>query len=206
MDLILDGESRRFDTSECANLAELVSLADTLDRPQEDSVVVAVAVDGETLSPESLAALEGHPLEGVREVAIERRPTRAVACSVLDQGADYAERISETVNDCVQAFRAGKNGEGNEVLAAVTDSFMVLIGLTQSAAGVLTESTASLAGLQESLVPWLQELVEAQSAADPLRIADLLEYEIAPLIEEWGRVLRAVAASAQLPGAADVSS
>ena len=40
MDLILNGEAKRLDTTDCANLAELVSMAENIDPDGEESVVV----------------------------------------------------------------------------------------------------------------------------------------------------------------------
>ncbi len=35
-----------------------------------------------------------------------------------------------------------------------------------------------------SLLPWIQELLDARSTADPVRVADLLEYELLPRLTE----------------------
>lgn len=195
MDLILNGEPQRFDTSDCANLAELVSMAETVSREGEASVVVAVEVDGETLSPEALSGLEQHSLEGVGRVEIERRPTSAVARSVLRQGADYCGQIDAAIDQCVLHFRTGRSDLGNEVLADVTDSLTVLTGITFSVSSILEASAQSLAEVQNEIFPWLEELVQAQTDQDPLRIADLLEYEIKSRIEQWGVVMRGASAS-----------
>ena len=193
MDLILNGQAKRLDTTDCANLAELVSMAENIDTDGEESVVVSVEVDGETLSPDDLGGLERHPLDGVDRVAIQRRPTRVVALSVLEQGADYCGRIAGAIDGCVGEFRSARSDRGNEILANVTDSLTVLTGITHSVASILANAAEDLAAVQGEIFPWLQELVEAQAQEDPLRIADLLEYEIKPRIENWGVVMRALA-------------
>ncbi|GEM_PF-3420393 len=192
MDLILNGEPQRLDTSDCANLAELVTMAETVATEGEESVVVAVEVDGETLSPEALSGLEQHSLDGVARVEIQRKPTRVVARSVLLQGADYCGQIDSAIDQAVDQFRAGRSDRGSEILADVTDSLTVLTGITFSVASILTESAQDLAAVQGEIFPWLQELVEAQAAEDPLRIADLLEYEIKPRIADWSVVMRSM--------------
>ena len=195
MDLILNGEPQRLDTSECANLAELVTMAETVSTSGEASVVVAVEVDGEALSPEALSGLEQHSLDGVGRVEILRRPTRVVARSVLEQGADYCGQVQSAIGQCVVHFRSGRSDLGNELFADVTDSLTVLTGIANSVASILDEAAQSLADVQHEIYPWLEELVQAQTDADPLRIADLLEYEITPRIGNWSVVMRAAAAS-----------
>ncbi len=207
MDLILNGEPQRFDTSDCANLAELVSMAETVSKEREESVVVAVEVDGEALSPEALAGLEQQSLDGVARVEIERRPTSVVARSVLRQGADYCGRVEGAIDQCVLHFRAGRSDRGNELLADVTDSLTVLTGITVSVSSILADSAQALAEVQNEIFPWLEELVEAQTDADPLRIADLLEYEIKARIGQWGVVMRAASGTvAASEGDAPLSS
>lgn len=204
MDLILNGEPQRLDTSDCANLAELVAMAETVSAEGEASVVVAVEVDGEALSPEALSGLEQHSLEGVGRVEIQHRPTRVVARSVLRQGADYCGQIDAAIDQCVLHFRTGRSDHGNELLADVTDSLTVLTGITMSVSSILEASAESLAEVQTDLFPWLEEMVQAQTDKDPLRIADLLEYEIKSRIEQWGVVMRA--AAAESAGDAPLSS
>lgn len=194
MDLILDGEAQRLDTTDCANLAELVARAESHAAPLEASVVVSVEVDGRRLSPDEMTGLEAHPIEGVARVAIERRPTRVVACSVLEQGADYTNQITAAIDHAVEGFRASRSTDGNQLLADITDSLTVLTGITHSVATVIEEAARELADVQAEIFPWLQALVEAQTADDPLQIADLLEYEIKPIVTRWGTVMRARAA------------
>jgi len=192
MDFILNGEERDLDLSDCANLAELVAIAETFDAGREESVVVAVEIDGEELSPDELSALETRSLDGIDRVAIQRKPTRVVAYSVLEQGADYCGQIVDAMSQTVEHFQSGRADKGNELLADVTDSLTVLTGITYSVASILKEDAESLAAVQGEIFPWLQELVEAQGEEDPLRIADLLEYEIKTRIEQWGTVMRAL--------------
>lgn len=204
MDLILNGRSHGIDTSDCANLAELVAVVERVDTGEEDHVVVSVEVDGQALPPEELSNLEARSLDGVASVSIQRRPTRAVAVSVLEQGADYTGQITAAIGKTVENFRAGRSDLGNGVLADVTDSLTILTGITNSVASILIEESQILADLQGKIFPWLEELFEAQSEEDPIRIADLLEYEITPRVAEWGAVMRAMAtgetASASLSG------
>ena len=61
----------------------------------------------------------------------------------------------------------------------------VLTGITYSVSSVLAEEAQVLADLQGEIYPWLEELMQAQTEKDPIRIADVLEYEVTPRIEEW---------------------
>jgi len=192
MDLILNGELRPLDTTDCANLAELIARAEILDQGTESSVVVAVEIDGQALSADELGLLEARGLDNVRRVTVVRRPSREVAWSVLDQAVDYIAQIAPAICEVVSDYRAGRSQRANRVLADILDSMSVLTGITHAIAGVLAEEAKILGALQSEIQPWLEEMLDAQSGEDPIRIADVLEYEIAPRIESWGTAMKAL--------------
>ncbi len=190
MDLILNGERTPIDTSDCANLAELIARAEALDCASEACVVVAIEVDGEALSPEELGVLETRRIDNVAQVSVVRRPSREVARGILEQGAGYTERIVEAIGAAVDDYRAGRSERANRVLADILDSLSVLTGITYSIAGVLADEAKALGIVQSEIHPWLEEMLDAQTGEDPIRIADVLEYEIAPRIDRWGVAMR----------------
>ncbi|MFK7898667.1 MAG: hypothetical protein AB8G23_22730 [Myxococcota bacterium] len=193
MEVILNGDAQQFDPSSCTNLAELVSAAGQAGQAGEDAnenVIIGIEVDGRALDPEELSALESLSLQGVLKVSIQERPATDVARSVLDQAADYTGEICQAIAATVEHYRSGRSDLGAELLANVTDSMSVLTGITYSVSNVLLRESEILAAVQSKIYPWLEELVEAQSAEDPIRIADALEYEVAPRIEEWGTTMR----------------
>ncbi|MEZ4330211.1 MAG: hypothetical protein R3F35_00515 [Myxococcota bacterium] len=192
MNLILNGERTAIDASDCANLAELVARSESLVRGAEEAVVTEVAVDGHVLPPEALSELERHALAGVACVEIVRRPRREVALGVLDQGAAYCGRIVAAIGEASGDYRAGRVQRASQQLADVIDALSVLTGITYSIAGVFVEEARSLAALQGEIQPWLEEMLDAQTGEDPILIADLLEYEIAPRVESWGKAMRAI--------------
>jgi len=198
MDLILNGEPRAIDASDCANLAELVARAEALEGGAGASVVIAVEVDGRALTADELGVLETRPLADVRRVSIVRRPSREVALGVLVQGADYATQIVGVIGETAGHYRAGRTEHASGVLADVLDSLAVLTGITVSISGVLADEARTLAALQGEIQPWLEEMLDAQTEEDPIRIADLLEYEVAPRIEAWGKTMQSLA-RAQAP-------
>lgn len=193
MDLILNGEARPFDASDCANLAEVVARAETLEAEGLPCVVTSVEIDGESLPPEALGFLEIRPITDVKRISIVRRPRREVARSVLEQGADYCGRIVEATLQAVADYRSNRTQQASRVLADVLDSISVLTGITYSISAELSDAATRLAELQGEIHPWLEAMLEAQSGDDPIQIADLLEYEIAPRIEDWGRAMRSFA-------------
>jgi hypothetical protein len=199
MDLFLNGERAVVDTRDCANLAELIARAEALDADAERSVVVAVEIDGRVLPPEELGLLESRRLDEVSAVRVERRPSKEVARSVLAQGAEYTTRIVEAIATVADDYRAGRSEQANRVLADVLDSISVLTGITFSISGTLADEAQALGALQGEIHPWLEEMLDAQTGEDLIRIADVLEYEVSPRLERWGDTMRAFSAASAPP-------
>lgn len=193
MELILNGEPRSIDVGDCANLAELIARAELAGDSGAPTVVVSVEVDGQALEPEALSNLEVHGLDEVKQVRIVRRPSVDVARSVLTQGAEYCVRITEAIAAASDDFRAARDEQAHQQLAAIFDSLSVLTGITYSISGVMADAAGTLAAIQGEIHPWLEEMLEAQTGNDPIRIADALEYEIAPRITRWGETMTALA-------------
>ncbi len=194
MDLIVNGNTKPIDTSNCANLAELVAAAERSQSIDEACVVVCVEIDGERLPPEALSELESRSLDGIEKIAITSRPTIAVARSVLEQGADYTGQIANAIAQTVDYYRDGRSDLAGSLLANVTDSMTVLTGITFSVSNILVEESKTLARVQGDLFPWLEEMIQAQTEEDPIRIADILEYEVAPRVAQWGATMRSLQA------------
>jgi len=186
MEVILDGESRTLDVSDCANLAELVARTQRLESGAQRRVVVAIEIDDRPLSAEEMEALESHPLDDIARVSIARRSAASVARSVLRQGATYSREIVKAIGRSTDHFRSGRSDRANELLARVSESLSVFVGINACAADVVCEWREELMGFEAELHPWLVQMIESQSAEDPIGIGDLLEFEIAPRIERWG--------------------
>lgn len=196
MEVILDGERRSLDVSDCANLAELVARTDRLEPDAESAerrVVVGIEIDDRPLSVEEMERLESRPLDDIGRVSIARRSAQSVARSVLGQGALYSREIVKALHRSADHFRSGRSDRANELLARVSESLSVFVGISASAADVVPAWSEELRGFEAELHPWLVEMIEAQSAEDPIGIGDLLEFEIATRIERWGARLGVLA-------------
>lgn len=186
MEVIVDGERRTLDVSDCANLAELVARSESLEVGMGRRVVVGIEIDDRALSSEEMEGLESHRLDDVERVSIERRSAQSVARSVLRQGALYSREIVKALHRSAGHFRSGRSDRANELLARASESLSVFVGINASVADVVSEWSEELLGFEAELHPWLVQMIEAQSMEDPIGIGDLLEFEIAARVERWG--------------------
>ena len=82
--------------------------------------------------------------------------------------ADERELCLQKLGAASRAFRVGMEARANEEFVGFIDLMLPLLGRESHAQAAL------------ELAPILPEVVAAQQRGDFLRVADLLEYEIAP--------------------------
>lgn len=165
------------------HLGELVGRALGAD-PTEPRVAVKVSVDGIGLSPEALDRLDERPLDGVHEVAIESVPLREVALDSLESAGGYALQVRDALQEVAGGMREGRADEVDATWKAATDALHVLAFTLEAAAGALGERADTLRRFGRDLEPWVEGVIEAQARSDWIRLADLLEYEVAPRLAE----------------------
>jgi hypothetical protein len=81
-----------------------------------------------------------------------------------------ANPLRERLLAATSAFRVGRTAEGNSALVEFIDLLdSALRGLQDPEVGMF-------------VLPHVKEIVQAQERGDNLRVADLLEYELQPMI------------------------
>ena len=183
-----EGIEQELEPKGFANLRELIDdwglAPDTGDR-----LVVAVHVDREPLSDEQLDRLEALSVDGACRIEIESRSRRGLALESLGGCCSHCAGIREAMLEVVEQLRIGRVGEANQGLAQIAES----LGLMTTALGAISVALASdaseLPAFGDALIPWLHALTDAQAAEDWVRVADCLEFEIGPLLEQWQSLL-----------------
>ncbi|HVP29118.1 MAG TPA: hypothetical protein VMW35_08145 [Myxococcota bacterium] len=154
-------------------------------RDAERRVVVRLRIDDRELAPEEIEPrLEG-TLDEVRCVEVVTRLAREIAVEGLESASSYAGAVRAGVEEAAAKLREGRVPEANRLLADALDALGVLVFAIEAAGREIGESARELDGLEEALTPWLDAIVPAHEAADWIRVADVLEYEVAPIVDRW---------------------
>ncbi len=172
----------RADPSEHGDLRALVRAA--LEAVGPGRVVTRLAVNACEIPEPDPERLAGFPLDQVDEVAIESRTAAEVALSSLESAAEYSERVEAALVRAADLFRAGHLDRANELCADAADALGVILYVGSGAAIALGPPGERLRSLGDGLAPWLDSVVRAQEQYDWLRVADCLEYEVAPRVGE----------------------
>lgn len=190
--LVHDGAEREVERSLHPTLGAAIRSGE---RAGERRVVVDLRIDGVEIEPDEIEPCLERAPGGMRRVEIVTRAAREVAVEGLESASSYAGALREGVEEAALKLREGRVPEANRMLADALDALGVLVFAVDAARREIGESCRELDGLEQALTPWLDAIVPAHESADWIRVADLLEYEVAPIVERWRERLSAAHAA-----------
>ncbi len=114
-------------------------------------------------------------------------PLRGVAQSALGHAREYLSNVVHSLTRTSNLLHASRIEDANSLFALSIDALGVLVFVLESSSRALGEVGADLAGVSEECDAWLSALIEAQERKDWIDVADQLEYEVLPGLEQWDR-------------------
>ncbi len=193
-----DAESRA-DPREHGDLRSLVEAALATAGPGR--VLTRLSVNACEIPEADPDRLAGVSLDQVEEVVIESRTADEVARASLESASEYSEQVEAALLRAADLFRAGQLDRAGALCADSADALGVLLYVCSGASIALGAPGGPLQRLCEELGPRLESVVKAQEQYDWLRVADCLEYELAPRVGAMrGRIGEALRAPAREVG------
>jgi hypothetical protein len=173
MDIKLDEE--RWQLPDDTSLME--ALAQVNDRAERKGcLVTSLSVAGRNITDRDLdqafLAQTGAEASTIEAVSQSLRAIMADAANTVKLFSSELKRDGETL---IGPLRAGRGG-----FAALDAWLGRLADYAEMAEAGRAQGVADITA--PKALQWLQELVDARQAADPVRLADILEYELLPAL------------------------
>ncbi len=114
-------------------------------------------------------------------------PHQLVVEGLVESG-EVMRGISSDMEQAVQALRLGQRASFGPLFVSAIDqllSFLRFLGLAMAHLG---ERGAQLAAYQDGLNECIGQVFSAQKLGDAVLMADLIEFELLPLFEDWKSV------------------
>lgn len=159
-------------------------------RDDNPHLFTRIRIDGLDLPEDSFDRLEDISIEGVKKIEVESRPTREIALSSLQHSSEYVAAVRDAVDRVVDLFRRGRSKEANELLAQVSDALGVLVAAISGVASAMPQRSKNLLDPMGELLHWLDQVLEGQTNGDWVQVADILEYEVDPRLDDWARAMQ----------------
>ncbi len=123
---------------------------------------------------------------------IETGSSRELALETLKSLEDFSQSMMQELTRTAEEFRLGDEDLSNQLFMRCLDGLQIMIRVTYSIGNLLEVDLREVL-IEESNIPslinrineLLDELIEAQTQNDTILLADLIEYELQPVLEDW---------------------
>lgn len=188
MEVIVDGQAVAVPEENVQTIADVVgSISKDLDVKRR---VIRVIVDGQDITGRAEEHLK--PKNGTQKVEVTTGLASELALDMLQNIQEFHGALEVELSRTADEFRIGNVEKSNELFARCLDGLQILVKTTISVANLLqVDSNDVKAGntmmqaVVERVSDVLGELIQAQMNNDSILIADLIEYELSPLLEDW---------------------
>ncbi len=176
----------------------VVSLIDKISKTalKQGELISRISIDGE--ASHNLPADKPISEIGRLDVVTIKNPLEEVIILFGKMGM-YLESLSGGMGEMADNFRMGSSEEANSLLVQVVEGLSSFTSLLESAVLVARTDLASLIvdgesikSREEKLFATLEDIRKGQENLDWVTVADLLEYELTPILEEWATILPSI--------------
>ena len=194
-EIIVDGATVSLPDAGQETVADVVGLVSSTLDPKKR--IMRVFVD----EKEVTGAREQHlrSLASLTSISLETGLASDLANETLVSIEEFQQALIEELSRAIEMFRMDTFEKANEVFARCLDGLRILLNTTLSVASLLQvgapdvvtgESTLEENTRQISRI--LDEMISAQTNRDSILVADLIEYELHPLLEDWTGVVESL--------------
>ncbi len=192
LDVIVDGKAVDVALTGEETVGDAIGLvAQDLD---EDRCVIAINLDGEDIT--GLPDRHMRSASDCKRVEMSTGPVSRLAMETLESIVGFNDVLMKEMIHAAEEFRLGGVESSNNLFLRCLDGLQVLLKTTLSVGNLLKlkgeEIPAGDTNLDETTKKFsslLDEIISAQRSQDTILIADLIEYEMIPLLEDWKNVL-----------------
>ncbi len=195
MEIIVNGESRELTTEGIDTFKEL------MDRIESDLVVYPDVVTRVFLNEEELdegqeIGFGNSRLDDIASLALETANSLALTYQSLSDAQDYLPKLSEIFENSAKLIRGGNLQEGLydasqalDVIAAFSQILDSIRTAFQMDFSKVIIDEINLLDKLNKLNRYANEVLEATKDENWTLFADLIEYELSPLLYEWMAVI-----------------
>jgi len=187
-EVYLDGVRLEFeDSGSGSTIKELIETIEN-DLSGLRRFVMELWIDGEMLQEWRGSRVLHRPLSIYNDFKLKTASMEEVALEGLDLVQEYIKVTRDNIDACVKDLRVG-NGRADAILSSVFDGFVEIVKTIDALArggekyrmDLFRENPATYFN---PVIRGLDELREASESRDSITAADVLEYELKPLLEE----------------------
>mgnify|MGYP001189830905 CR=1 FL=1 len=193
--IIINNEEKNCDTSSFGNLNKLYENL-LGEFATKESFVTSIKLNGEELSENELQKKGDLPVNDIETFEMIILTLPEMTLNSINNVMEYLAKLIPAVKNASELFRTKSPEEANKYylqcvegltwFQEVVDNISSLLKLELEK---LDFGSKSFEELQKQLLSITKEIHDSQDKKDWVMLADLLEYELTPYLEEWQSVL-----------------
>lgn len=195
MEIVIDGKAREIETEGISTFKDLMEHIQS-DVVKHPSIITRVIVNEEELDEGQEIGLGEFPISDILKMSIHTADKLDLAHEALTDAQDYLPVLSEALEKAAGRIRAGEIREGLqeasqalEVISAFGEVLEGIRGAFRIDFSMVRIDDLSLLDKLNQLNKYAQEVLDAVQKEDWTLFADLIEYELSPLLYEWMAVI-----------------
>lgn len=162
----------------------------------ENDFISEIIINGENIVEEKRSGLEEKPLSDITSLEINTDNPFDISMRVLSNMEDFMGHLINLIDESADKFRLADEAEANKQFISCVESLQTFVGVVDKVKTLnkldfndITYESVPVAKRQAELLEVFNSLHDTQANKDWISVADLLEYELSPLVKDWKEIL-----------------
>ncbi len=196
MEILVDRQRIEIEESQVHNLEEVLMKVMS-EKIKPTSVITSMKVNNKNIYSKEIPDLALHvPIDDVIKLEIDTMAAEDMAWDFLFKSGEHLGQIIDTAYWVSELFRIADAKEANEEYAGFLESLQLFLKIINEANAILNFNPflipfreGTVEDKIQKLSGLMDQILRVQEEEDWVMLADLLEYELIPLIKEWKEIL-----------------
>ena len=195
MEISLDRKGIELEGPTGRNLEEILTRVMS-EHVQPGKVITGVKINGSGYSEENPHDAASVPLKGIKTLEIDTMSAEEMARHFFRNGGKYLDLLIKGAEKISELFRIADETEANEHYSEYLENlqlFIQMVAESKEALNLNLSATpfqnATVEDEVQKLSNLMDQMLKVQENEDWVMLADLLEYELIPLLKEWNEIL-----------------
>ena len=162
----------------------------------EKDFISEIIINGENIVEEKRSGLEDRPLSDITSLEINTDNPFDISLRVLSNMEDFMGHLINLIDESADKFRLADEAEANKQFISCVEGLQTFVGVVDKVKTLnkldfndITYESVPIAKRQAELLEVFNSLHNTQANKDWITVADLLEYELSPLVKDWKEIL-----------------
>ncbi|OGL41970.1 MAG: hypothetical protein A2161_00545 [Candidatus Schekmanbacteria bacterium RBG_13_48_7] len=180
------------------NTEKIIDLVEKLKEKSrsEKNIITDIKIDGKNFFGEDSDILNGTTIQDVQQIHVNTENQQKLVLKVIDGMIDYFPRLLIGIENISNSFRIENTIEANTNLLKAIDGMKNFVDFLHALQNIYRIELRKMVimendveSLFSNLIIQLKNLYKAMNINDSIMTADLLDYEITPLLKAWATIL-----------------